>query len=81
MRIAVLSRVAPVSKTVLGAIRYIVTEKTTADVAEKTDREIADALSGLGNIEAAAHVYALQTGQGRVRAAALLMANSLRGAA
>lgn len=78
VRIAVLSDIAPISKTVLGAIRYLLTEKPTSDLVDRPDRQIAAALASIDNLEATAQAHALETGQGRVRAAAVLLAQHLR---
>lgn len=73
IRIATLSRVAPIAKTVIAALRMLLTEKHFADIETLPDLKIAAALGSLKNIEAVSQHYAAETGQSRYRACALLI--------
>lgn len=73
IRIAALSKVAPISKTIIIGIQFVLTEKPFADVPAMHDARIAAAVASIKNIEAASQHYAAETWQSRFRAAAGLI--------
>lgn len=77
VRIAVMAKATPISLTIIRALRSILTERKYAELADTPDRQIADALASVKNIEAASQHYAAESGQSRLRAAAALVANAL----
>lgn len=74
VRIAVLSRLAPVSATIIIGLRVVLTEEYFEHVAALPDAKIAAALGAIKNIEATSQHYAAESGQSRYRAAAALIA-------
>lgn len=82
VRIAVLSKVAPVVHTVIRAIRLLIKEKKFTRIGALADAEIARAIASIENIDAVSRHYAAETGQGKDRACAALIAQALeKGAA
>jgi hypothetical protein len=79
IRIAVASKIAPISQTPLRAIQMILSEPAFADIAKKGDAVIAAALGSIENLEGACQFYAAETGQGRYRACVGLIAKAAEG--
>lgn len=79
VRIATISKVAPISATVVSALRILLSEGVFSKVAGRADVDIAGALASMKNIEATSQHYAAETGQSRFRAAAALIANVATG--
>lgn len=77
IRIAVLSKVAPITKTVLGALRILLTDPKHSAIATVHDSRIASAIASIKNIEAVSAHAASDTGQGRTRACASLLVATL----
>lgn len=76
IRIAVLSKVAPISMTVVSGLRILLTEKYFSETTDLHDTKIASALASIKNIEAVSQHHAAETGQSRFRAAAALIAQA-----
>jgi hypothetical protein len=77
VRIAVLSRAAPISLVVVRGLVTLLTEKRFAAVAKYPDARIAKALGAIENLDAVSQHYAAETGQSRFRTCALLIAQGL----
>lgn len=76
IRIAVESKVAPITATVVSALRFVLTERRFENVGRLPDGQIAKALASIKNIEATAQHHAAETGQSRFRACAVLIAEA-----
>lgn len=77
--IAVAARVAPVSQTILRAIRLILKEHRFAEVKSKGPTAIAAAITATKNIDLAARNFAVESDQSRDRACAVLIENKVLG--
>lgn len=77
IRIAVVARTTPIAQTVVRGLQIILTEERFSEIAKKHDKEIADALGTIKNIDSAARHFAADSGQGRDRACALLIVNEI----
>lgn len=81
LRIAVLSRVAPIQVTLIRALRMILSEPIFSEAAKLSDDRIAAAVASYPNLEAESVRAGLETGQGRHRACAGLICQALGGGA
>lgn len=76
LRIAVTAGMAPLAQTVTRALRIICRDPNFVDVAKMPDVRIASALSSISDIDRVAREFAIESGQGRDRACAALIAKA-----
>lgn len=76
LRIAALSKIVPVSKTVLRSLRMILTDEAHERLASKIDEKIAAALGSIPQFELKAQQLAAETEQSRFSAAVSLIAQA-----
>lgn len=77
LKIAALSRIVPVSKTVLRSLRMILTDEAHERLASKSDEKIAAALAAIPQFEIKAQQLAAETGESRFGAAVSLIAKEV----
>lgn len=76
LRIAVMSKIAPIASTVLYGLQLICCDKRFAHVGRLSDTKIAKAVGSIANIEQAAQKYGAKHGSNRYHAAAALIARA-----